>query len=452
MLALGFVIRNRFATPLAKEYFIPVLVTKLVGALGFGLIYEFYYGGGDTLLFYEKGRLVWDAFQHGLGTGLKVLSLSPGEYTTDTVQFTMRTRWFMYDEEWAFLRLVGSLNILGANSYVATSFIFAFFVFLGNWKLYEAFLLLYPKLKKPLAVAAFLSPSMLFWGSGIIKDTITLGSLGFMAYAGIQLYLGKGKKLFFLLVMIIATVAILRLKGYILYTFFPSLMLWYYLRIKGSIQNVALRYLSAPLLILVAVGCGALLITNLADYTEKYTDVDAITERIQGFHWDHAVRTGGSVYTLGEIEYTPVGILKKVPPSINVTLFRPYLWEAGSLVVMVTALESLTYFLLTLLVLLKTKMLLKSNLFSNPEVLFSIVFTLLLAFVVGFVSFNFGALARFKIPLLPFFGMALILMLKSVKSQGMVADESEEMPEFQLQDEFIPWHLRDEEGEVAGPY
>jgi hypothetical protein len=41
--------------------------------------------------------------------------------------------------------------------------------------------------------------------------------------------------------------------------------------------------------------------------------------------------SGGSFYTLGDIEYSALGLLKIIPKAVNVSLFRPYLWEAKKL-------------------------------------------------------------------------------------------------------------------------
>ncbi len=53
------------------------------------------------------------------------------------------------------------------------------------------------------------------------------------------------------------------------------------------------------------------------------------------------------------------------------------------------------------------------SLFSNPEVTLCLSFTIILGFVVGFTSMNFGALARFKIPILPFFAMGIFIIQDS---------------------------------------
>jgi hypothetical protein len=55
----------------------------------------------------------------------------------------------------------------------------------------------------------------------------------------------------------------------------------------------------------------------------------------------------GSGYTLSSMEATPLGMLKVAPEAINVTLFRPYLWESRKPVVLITAVESFLTLLFT---------------------------------------------------------------------------------------------------------
>lgn len=407
----------------------PALLTKILGGLAFAFIYQFYYGGGDTFNFYFAGRLLRDAFADDVSLGIKVLFLDAGQYTADTVQYTWRTRFFGYEEEWFFTRFTGLVNLLCLNSYVATNMFFGLFVFFGNWKLYEAFVQVYPKLYRPLGFAAFFAPSLVFWGSGLIKDTVTLASLGFLTYSAFAV-LQKGKsKILHLAIMLLAGWLILSLKAYILYTLLPCLLLWYYLQLQASIPNVLLKALAMPVLLLMVAGLAWGLITSVAAQTSKYSSVDDITQRVQDFHWDHTMRAGGSVYNLGEIEYTPAGIVRKIPASINVALFRPYLWEVQNVVMLMAAGESLLYLLLTVAVFFRTGFGFRAGIFSNRYTLMSLSFALVMAFVVGFVSFNFGALARFKIPLLPFYGFAIVLMLTHQQRKKEEEEEEEEASE-----------------------
>ena len=41
------------------------------------------------------------------------------------------------------------------------------------------------------------------------------------------------------------------------------------------------------------------------------------------------------------MDFSTIGILKKVPAAIEVTFFRPYLWEVNNIPMLLGALESL---------------------------------------------------------------------------------------------------------------
>ena len=112
---------------------------------------------------------------------------------------------------------------------------------------------------------------------------------------------------------------------------------------------------------------------------------------------------------MGEIEYTPQGVLRKVPASLVVTLFRPFPWEANNFVMVMGALESLMILLLALRFLI-LKFPSMRHFFSNSMFLMMLIYIILLGFAVGFTSFNFGALARYKIPILSMFVFLLLAL------------------------------------------
>jgi hypothetical protein len=55
------------------------------------------------------------------------------------------------------------------------------------------------------------------------------------------------------------------------------------------------------------------------------------------------------------------------------------------------------------------------EIFSEPFFLFSIIFSVFFAFGVGIASTNFGALVRYKLPLMPFFFTTLYLIYNKTK-------------------------------------
>jgi hypothetical protein len=139
----------------------------------------------------------------------------------------------------------------------------------------------------------------------------------------------------------------------------------------------------------------------------KY-QTDKIESRVEGFQSWHT-HLGGSSYDLGEIEFTASGIVKKIPQAINVALFRPYPWEAKNVMSIINSLESFVILLITIYVFIKVGILtFFRTITKNSFVIGALIFVLFFAFVVGFTSYNFGALSRFRIPLVSIYLFILL--------------------------------------------
>ena len=79
------------------------------------------------------------------------------------------------------VRIASFFVILGAGSFIVSTMLFAYASYAGIWKLYQLFVMEFPELKKQMAIAILFIPSVFFWGSGIMKDTITLSAIGYLS-------------------------------------------------------------------------------------------------------------------------------------------------------------------------------------------------------------------------------------------------------------------------------
>ena len=70
---IAYGIRGRVTNVYTRRYFIPALTVKFIGAIALGLIYQFYYGGGDTFNYYIHASLINQAFSDSFQAGLKLL-------------------------------------------------------------------------------------------------------------------------------------------------------------------------------------------------------------------------------------------------------------------------------------------------------------------------------------------------------------------------------------------
>lgn len=414
-----------------KFYILPALTIKLFGALLFAAIYNYYYAGGDTFWYYDVSKPFSAAWKDNPLVGIKLFFLPKAAYTADTWEYTSRI-WTLFfardDSETIFMaKIIGLVEGLGFESYWLTTIIFSMLCFSGTWKLFQLFAYRYPEVQRPLALSILFVPSALFWGSGILKDTVCLGALGWFVFSFDRLFSKNNSKLIHLLICLLTGKIILSLKAYIVLAFLPAGIYWIYDRFKPNSDGIILKYALLPFFAAAVFAFATIVISNLAANTVKYSPTN-IEERAEGFRTYHtylAEKQGQSHYSLGEVSYTPIGILAKTPAAINVTYFRPYPWEVNEPLQYISSIESLTIFFYFIFILYQVGI---SRFFriarGNPETVMCVLYSVIIGIIVGLTAYNFGALVRFKIPGVPFLLVALAIIHSIGKSQ-IAAEKAE---------------------------
>jgi len=411
--SMAFWSRGRLSDKNTKKYFIPGLSLKIIGAISLGLIYQYYYDGGDTMNYFDKGsKYIWEAFQDSPFKAFQLI-FAQGEYNPDTFQYASEIIHYHDLPSYFVVRIAGFFDIFTFHTYSATAVLFALFSFSGIWAMFVVFYRLFPKMHLQFAIALFFIPSVFFWGSGILKDSITLGALGWGTYAFVQIFFFKKNYISSSIILLISFFCIYEIKIYILLCFVPALMIWYYLANMEKIKNAVLKAMILPFTIFFLMTGGYYSVKLIGTDNRRY-NLEKISYTAESTaRWLNYVseREGGSGYTLGDFDYSISGIIKKSPSAIWVTLFRPYLWEVKNVVMFFSAFESLillafTIFVLTQAILHKKLI----TLFTNPVVVFCFVFSIIFAFAVGISTYNFGSLVRYKIPMMPFYIMGLFIL------------------------------------------
>jgi hypothetical protein len=282
---------------------------------------------------------------------------------------------------------------------------------------------LYPHLHRQLAYAILFVPSVCFWGTGLMKDPLSLGGVGMFVYGLYFLFYKTGQRglLLPIIALIIGLYYSIVVKAYVAVAVVPAAVVWLSLLYKNKIKNKLFRALSVPFLLAVGLGFGAIALQQVSK-SFKLEDIALEAAKTQWWIALNTEQFGGTGYSLGVFEPTTAGMLKKAPEAINVALFRPYPWESKKIIVIPSALEAVFTLFFTLFVFFKVGLFRTiRELFADPTVLFCLIFALIFAFAVGFTSMNFGALARYKIPALPFYFSALVILLDAKNRKATIA-------------------------------
>lgn len=424
----AYLVRSRISDVESRQYFLPALTVRIMGALAVGVIYQYYYEGGDTLAYHTHGsRHIWDAFMTNPRYGLDLL-FSNGTHHPETLAWSGKI-WYFRDQQSFFVsRVAAVFDLLTFSSYSGTAVLFAVVSFVGSWLMYRTFYLMYPTFHRWLAVSCLFVPTVFFWGSGIFKDTITLAALGITTFCLYQIAIAGRIRMGYLLAILICFWTIYSIKIYILLCFLPAALLWIGIRYMASVRQVVARVLLLPVGMACIAGLGYLAVRQVALDDPRY-NLSRIAETARVTAYDIGFWTGkdaGSRYSLGELDGTLQGMVRLAPQAINVSLYRPYLWEVNNPLMLLAALESFALLAITLYVLARSRARVFRYLF-NPDVMFCMVFALIFAFAVGVSTYNFGTLSRYKIPLMPFFlvGLGLIYYYSNKERKVDALDATE---------------------------
>jgi hypothetical protein len=417
--AIAYQIRPHVTDRQTRRYFLPGLSLKILGAISIGLIYQFYYEGGDTFTYFQGSKYVWEAFMDSPILAFKLI-FAGDDYVGDTFQYASKIWTYGDSSSYFVVRVAGALDILTFHTYSATAILFAGISFSGLWALFHVLYRMYPKQHLGMAVAVLFIPSVFFWGSGILKDTITIGALGWATYAIYYLFIAKRNLAISVILLIISFYTIYAIKVYILLCFLPASILWIFLTRFSNVKNIIAKILIAPLIIVLSGILAYYSVLKVGEDSPRYNIENIAFTASETAKWIHYVseREGGAAYSLGDFDYSPAGMLKKFPAAVWVSLYRPHLWEINNVVMLLSALESFALLLFTIYVFYKVGFVKAVKLItSKPFLIFCFVFSIFFAFAVGLTTYNFGTLVRYKIPLYPFFVSGLFILLSYSKRE-----------------------------------
>jgi hypothetical protein len=396
-----------------RPYFIPGLTLKMLGALAIGLIYAYYYKGGDTFNYHYHARVINSALNESVGKWFNLLFAIPEKGVGEYYEYTTQLWWYRRGSTYTVSAITAVLSAPFGSLYLPTAFVFAGISFTGLWALFRTFSRLYPQLTRQVAIACLFLPGVALWGSSIFKDTISMFALGWLTYGMLQLLAFRIYSLRIVLVTIGAFLLAAKVKAYIIMAIMPPVVFWAMAQRMQKIKSAQLRAVISLFIFAILIGLFGILFSGNNELTKGF-DLDSLAKTSSTTRgWINYVNTieQGAGYDLGAFEPTLGGMLSKFPQAVNVTLFRPYLWEARKIFVFLNALESLVLFYLTfkIIFLVGFKRIFYS-IFQNPTIQFTLFFSIVFAFAVGISSYNFGTLSRYKIPCTPFYLLSLILI------------------------------------------
>lgn len=407
ILAILFYIKKKNPTNLLiQRYLIKGFIFKAICCIFYCLLMYFYYGYGDTLSYYREAMEVKQFIARGeadLGVLFKNLEFARYYYDIEGGA----------EAGWLLEKITLVLSYFCFDRFLVISLVIGTLAYAGMFKMLQAFVTIMPEWHKPLVLLVLFFPTVTIYGSGIMKDTICLSALGWIIYCSHTMLINKRFKLKYVLIILFCCILIGIMKIYIIAAFLIPFAVYLMINSLSKIKNPIIRNFLKPVMagfmIVIYLAFSQNIQNALGSYaTEKILD----TVKSQQENYKKLEDESGSFFEIGPMEESLSGFLKKVPLGIVTTLYRPFIWESRNVMMLFSAMESLCILLLTIYTIIKTGLFKFIHyVFSDSFIFLCIFYSILFAALVGVSTLNFGTLARYRIPILPFYIAGLLYAL-----------------------------------------
>lgn len=403
--------RKKYTDPVLKHYHKQGFWIKVFAVMGFTFFNTMLSMGDSFLLFFTEGTNICHMIMKDLSQ-IKWLYLPGTEYDQSLLKNPANMGYLKGENNYMIVRITAVLSFLTFQKYLILNLFFSMLSFSGVWRLYRFFYEQYPHLHKQLAIAILYLPTFVFWSSGILKDPICTGALGWITYAMYEAFYKRKDLLKNFVILFIAGYLLYVIKVYILISYVPFFLLFLVLKNVNLIKSRVFRVTFVLGLVFLAMTMFTTVMQQLAGTLGAYGGND-VTKNISIYQKAYAEQEDvGSTFSLGvEYDGSVSSLIKIAPAAIIATLYRPFIWESKKISTLLSSIESMVIMLFTLSVFFKAG---PVNFFrpilKDPAVLYCLLFAMLFALFVGATTTNFGTLVRYKIPCMPFYIIAIFLI------------------------------------------
>lgn len=471
LLVVGFAIyKHRFfqlpGLPRVAKFFFFGL--KLVAGLAIWYLYTYYYPQreyADIWKYYDDSEVVYNALDDHPGDYFRLMS---GIGIDERIQHAYIDKMLHWDQQFennlfndshTIIRFNALMRLFSGGNYHTHSLIMCFLAFIGLCALYHWLYKYLWQWKKLLVFVLFISPSLLFWSSGVLKEGILFFALGMLLLHAWKFAEDRKRYRIFWITLSILLLAITKL--YILVFVLPALGLAIHL-----IRNPRFAILKAASLFSALIVTGLVIekikpelspfriiamkqkdFLNLArggtylmndehvvylrpDQADELVvmkgDVYMISGSTDVMYWSIAddfkdtlyrhidvdkseykmltsSPVAGSLMNVNALQPTAGSVLNETPGAIFRSTFRPYPWQFQPMMIIPATLENLLLWLLIIACILWYR---KPS--SKAVFWFCIVYALITLAVTGLTTPVLGALVRYRITAIPFIMFALL--------------------------------------------
>jgi len=463
---------------ISRNAFTFAFIVKIIFGFIFWAVYTYYppyQNLADAFLYFDDGKVLYSALFNNPLDYIKLLlgfsDVSLNQYLDLTGYWSREFNQGIYNETKTVIRFNALVCLFSFGQYHVHTVFMCFVSFIGLSGIYKTFFPFLKNKKKELFVAVFLLPSVLFWGSGVLKEGLILFGAGMLIYHWFKI-LNEGFSVFRLILIVFFIGFLSITKIYMLLFCLPALFAHTWI-IKSGTRFLLVKYLTV-IIIYISAGLslpnfnlpfmlmekqrqniyfsrgGSYLVNKqqqryiyiksetkeriiylkdkpgyckikpgvpYLNWTrDNYLDTGIVTSSIDtNTYWIYYNQEqAGSKIDIPILFPSVWSMLKISPAAFFNSLVRPHIFEAKNPLMLLSSIENSAIAIIIFIAIF-----FYSKKSENLHILFFCTTIVIFLFIlVGITSPILGAAVRYKMPALPFLFIAMLLILDKEKLLG----------------------------------
>ncbi|MCC6182753.1 MAG: hypothetical protein IT237_13070 [Bacteroidia bacterium] len=469
---------------LTRRFLFFIIICKTLACFVYYWIYFCYYPkgfNGDSVSTLKDAEVMYGALQNHPTDFLKMLFGLHSESDLDPLYepyFKHIDKWgradvssnFFLNDNRTPIRINAVIRCFSFGYYSVHALFMLFVSFIGQLAFYKAFKMYFKHKEIYFALIIFITPSILFWTSGVLKEPLAFALMGVFTYCFMKLFRDFQFKLSYVIGVLLTTLLFLILKPYILLLILLPFILFVslsYFKTKSGLR-IFIIYIAAYVVVgsslffvlkfvfhkdvietivvrqndFINLSRGGTFLLNDQKYvrfeygdTSQYYMSDTIQkmykikQHAQYMYWNpHALNDtifekdnidtssfqfisscapSGSAIFVPRITYSFYSFVRLIPIAFTNVLLRPFFIDAHSILELLASIENFMFVLIFLLAIY-----FRQNTNVDTNLVWMCLFIVLSSFIlVGLTTTVLGAIVRYKIPFIPFLLMIPLLYL-----------------------------------------
>jgi hypothetical protein len=374
----------------SKRLFWGGFLVRLAAGTALGLIYTYYYSASDTWQFFQNAKLFSALgrkdFVGYLGA---LIDFSENQsLLNELVNQDLRSIFF--------IKIISVFCLVGLDNYWVCSAYFSLLAFVSAWALHSKIVRLFPDSSSASALAFLFFPSVVFWSSGLEKESLAMCGIYFLTTGFLSLIFGEKPGQLFWWALFSVCYVVWSLKYYWAIIFLGAVLTALIIRFMSARSTFVNKHLTETWGLLF-FGIGALLsFTHPNFYLHRFLEVI-----LSNYNEFAAISNPKNLIQYYQLDQRWISIIINSPWALLSGLFRPIIGEGQGILGLIASLEN--FFIIVLAI---TQIVNFRKAFTSTHkilVLAVLSYCVVLCVFLALSTPNFGTLSRYRIGFLPFF-------------------------------------------------